>query len=66
MCHQDGEAEVQQLLGVMVTKEERHKRELEAVRQQCRREAELAQREGSTQGKSSKQIPQSPDPMSKV
>ncbi|CAB1455487.1 unnamed protein product [Pleuronectes platessa] len=46
---EDGEAEVQQLLGVMLTKEERHKRELEAVRQQSRREAELAQREGSSQ-----------------
>ncbi|XP_047200344.1 coiled-coil domain-containing protein 152 [Hippoglossus stenolepis] len=46
---EDGEAEVQRLLCEMVTKEERHKRELEAVRQQSRREAELAQREGSSQ-----------------
>ncbi|XP_022600159.1 coiled-coil domain-containing protein 152 [Seriola dumerili] len=41
---EDGEAEVQRLVGEMKTEEDRHKRELEAVRQQCRREVELAHR----------------------
>ncbi|XP_074473225.1 coiled-coil domain-containing protein 152 [Sebastes fasciatus] len=37
---EDGEAELQQLVGDMRAEAERHKRELEAARQQCRREVE--------------------------
>ncbi|XP_056258744.1 coiled-coil domain-containing protein 152-like [Seriola aureovittata] len=44
-----GEAELQRLVGEMKTEEDRHKRELEAVRQQCRREVEQAHRKGFSQ-----------------
>ncbi|XP_040915227.1 coiled-coil domain-containing protein 152-like [Toxotes jaculatrix] len=46
---EDREAEVQRLISEMKTEEEGHKRELEAVRQQCRREVEQAHREGFNQ-----------------
>uniref|UniRef100_A0A3B4XQZ8 Coiled-coil domain containing 152 n=1 Tax=Seriola lalandi dorsalis TaxID=1841481 RepID=A0A3B4XQZ8_SERLL len=46
---EDGEAELQRLVGEMKTEEDRHKRELEAVRQQCRREVEQAHRKGFSQ-----------------
>nr|XP_020479066.1 coiled-coil domain-containing protein 152 isoform X2 [Monopterus albus] len=43
---EDGEAEVQRLLGEMKAEEERHKRELETVRQQWWAEVEDTHREG--------------------
>ncbi|AWP14919.1 putative coiled-coil domain-containing protein 152 [Scophthalmus maximus] len=42
---EDGEAEVRRLLRDMATEEDGHQRELEAVRQRCRREVELAHRD---------------------
>lgn len=52
-CRQDGEAEVRRLVSEMKTEADRHKRELEAVRQQCRREVEQAHREAFSQCKAS-------------
>lgn len=49
--HQDGAAEVQRLLSEMRAERERHKRELETVRQQCRSQVEDAHREGFSQRK---------------
>ncbi|KAM9338388.1 coiled-coil domain-containing protein 152 [Symphorus nematophorus] len=46
---EDGEAEVQRLVSHMRAEGERHKRELETVRQQCRQEVEEAHREGVDQ-----------------
>lgn len=48
-CRQDGEAEVQRLLGQIRATEDRHKRELETIRQQCRSEVEEAQRQAFSQ-----------------
>lgn len=48
---QNGEAEIQQLISEMKAEEERHKRELETVRQQCRRQVEEAHMEGFSQCK---------------
>lgn len=55
-CHQDGEAEVQRLVCEMRAEEERHKRELETVRQQCRREVEDAHKKGFNQCKTEQNI----------
>lgn len=52
-CRQDGEAEVQQLVSEMRAEGERHKRELETVRQQCRREVEDGHRRCVNQCKTS-------------
>ncbi|KAE8284819.1 Coiled-coil domain-containing protein 152 [Larimichthys crocea] len=46
---EDGKAEVHQLVSEMRSEAERHKRELETVRQQCRREVEDAHRQSFTQ-----------------
>ncbi|XP_035464903.1 coiled-coil domain-containing protein 152-like isoform X1 [Scophthalmus maximus] len=46
---EDGEAEVRRLLRDMATEEDGHQRELEAVRQRCRREVELAHRDRFSQ-----------------
>ncbi len=51
-CHQEGRAEVQQLVCEMRAEGERHRRELDAVRQQCRRDVEDAHRQGLSQCKS--------------
>ncbi|KAK2818868.1 hypothetical protein Q5P01_024429 [Channa striata] len=46
---EDGDAEVRRLMSKTRAEEERHKRELEAVRQQCQTEVEDAQREAFSQ-----------------
>uniref|UniRef100_UPI0037E7DC1D coiled-coil domain-containing protein 152 n=1 Tax=Semicossyphus pulcher TaxID=241346 RepID=UPI0037E7DC1D len=46
---QNGEAEVQRLVGEMRAEADRHQRELETVRQQCRTEVEDAHREAFNQ-----------------
>lgn len=50
---QAGAAEVQRLISELRAEEDRHKRELEAVNQQCRREVENACRESFHQCKAS-------------
>lgn len=55
-CHQDGEAELQRLTSEMRAEEDRHKRELETVQQQCRREVEDAHKERFNQCKAYQNI----------
>lgn len=50
-CHQDGRAEVQQLVSEMRAEGEKHKRELDTTRQQCMREVEEAHRQSLSQCK---------------
>lgn len=49
--YQDGAAEVLRLVSELRAEEEKHKRELEAVRQQCRMKVEETQRDGFSQCK---------------
>lgn len=50
-CDQAGQAEVQRLRSEMIVEVEKHQRELEAVRQQYKREVEGAQKWGFSQCK---------------